>query len=230
MLAGVLERFERQLKGLYQWLLLPPPPNLAGDRHVEYSWIAAHLPPGPGSALEFGCGNSYLGLMAAMGGFDVTAVDLIPVEWLYRHPNLNFVQTDIFDLHASDAHFDLIINCSAIEHVGLGRYGDSREADGDLRAMQVLRRLLKPRGTMLLTVPVGQDATFAPLHRVYGPARLPHLLDGYVPQRGEYWVKDPENKWIRVTKSVALSRPPLRRAYGLGCFVLTVARADPAVI
>ena len=43
-------------------------PNLAGDRDVEWSWVAANLSdPGAGRdrALDFGPGRSSLGLVAA---------------------------------------------------------------------------------------------------------------------------------------------------------------------
>lgn len=220
MLQGILEKFEPTLRHIYQWMVLPPPPNLEGDRHVEFSWIASHLPIGAGRALDFGCGNSYLALMAAMRGFDVTAIDLTPVKWAFTHPGLRFIQTDVFDLDCPPSSLNLIINCSAVEHVGLGRYGDQVGVKGDLEAMKLMRSLLKPTGVMLLTVPVGKDAVFAPMHRVYGPERLPRLLEGFRVKDEKYWVKDYENRWVAVTREEALQRPPRQSSYGLGCLVL----------
>lgn len=198
--------------------------NLLGDRDIEWSWVAAHIGQGPGKAIDFGCGpGSSLGLIAACAGFEVTAVDLGSVNWHYIHHNLKFRQGDILKLDFPDQSVDLIINCSAIEHVGLaGRYGVTKNRpDGDLEAMARLRELMKPGGgVMLLTIPVGQDAIFPPLHRVYGEKRLPKLLEGYVVKKKEYWVKDEKNCWVSVEESVALSRMPRKDLYGLGCFVL----------
>lgn len=197
-------------------------PNLTGDRDIEWSWIASQMPPGSGEALDFGPGGSYLGLVAARRGFNVTAVDLEAVRWYYTHPQLRFVQGNILKLHLPKGHFDLIINCSTVEHVGLtGRYGvkESRP-DGDLEAMIYLRELLKPGGIMLVTIPVGHDTVFPPLHRVYGMKRLPKLLEGYTVERDEYWVKNDNNCWVLTDKQEALGREPLERFYGLGCFVL----------
>lgn len=203
--------------------------NLLGDRDVEWSWVASQMPSGPGEALDFGPGGSYLGLMAAQRGFNVTAVDLETVHWPYVHPGLRFIQGDILKLPLPKEHFDLVINCSTVEHVGLaGRYGvTENRRDGDLEAMRRLWDLMKPGGLMLLTIPVGRDAVFAPLCRVYGRERLPRLLDGYVVEKEAFWVKDQENRWVQTDRETALdfeasagSWDPLQNVYGLGCFVL----------
>ena len=40
--------------------------DLKGDRNVEWSWVAAEMPEGPGMALDFGPGGSQLSTIAAM--------------------------------------------------------------------------------------------------------------------------------------------------------------------
>jgi SAM-dependent methyltransferase len=196
--------------------------DLTGDRDIEWSWVAARVPPGPGEALDFGCGDSHLGVVAAHRGFRVTAVDLGPVAWPYRHERLEFLQGDILGLPLEASRFDLVINCSAIEHVGIaGRYGVTEaRVEGDLAAMARLRSLMKSGGVMLLTIPVGTDAVFGPWHRVYGRERLPKLLDGFAVESREFWLKDAENRWVRSDEGSALAAPSRERLYGLGCFVL----------
>lgn len=221
-LQNILRKVEPFLIRLYYRLRYPSPPNLRGDRDIEWSWIVANLPEGSGKALDFGCDISYLALIAARCGFETTAIDLTPVHWFYIHPNLDFIQKDILDLGFTPETFDLIINCSSIEHLGLvGRYKvkESRP-DGDIEAMAEMEKLLKPEGRMLLTIPVGQDAVFPPLHRVYGKKRLPKLLNGYIIEKEEYWIKNDRNQWILTEKSKALNLKPNRNFYGLGCFVL----------
>ena len=160
----LMQKCEPVLVDLYRRLREPPAPNTKGDRDIECSWIAANMPEGPGRALDFGSGPGWLGLMAARRGFTVTALDLRSVRWHYEQPSLTFRQGDILECDFPSGHFDLVINCSAIEHVGLaGRYlTDEGRPDGDLDAMAVFQRITKPGGMMLLTVPVGQDTTFAP--------------------------------------------------------------------
>lgn len=220
MLSRTLQRIEPKLTRIYRRFSDPPTPNLRGDRDIEYSWIVANLPPGPGKALEFGCANSWLALTAARRGFDTTGIDLTPVEWFYVHPGLRFIQADILSLDLASSSLDLVINCSTVEHVGLERYGDAPNPDGDLEAMATLRRVLKPGGVMLLTIPVGQDATIVPFHRIYGPTRLPLLLNGFLVEQKEYWTKDGENRWVLLSEDKALAQETRRYTYALGCFVL----------
>jgi 2-polyprenyl-3-methyl-5-hydroxy-6-metoxy-1,4-benzoquinol methylase len=204
--------------------------NLVGDRDIEWSWIASQMPSGPGEALDFGNGSSHLGLIAAHRGFLVTAVDLEPVQWPYAHHNLHFIRGDILKLPLPENHFDLVINCSTVEHVGLaGRYSVTEDrAGGDLEAMARLRELMKPNGVMLLTMPVGQDAVFAPLCRVYGAQRLPQLLKGFTIEKEVFWAKNTQNQWVNCGREEALSFKasagswdPLENVYAIGCFVLS---------
>ena len=43
-----------------------------------------------------------------------------------------------------------------IEHIGLGRYGDEMDPDGDLKAIDELKRVLSRKGDLLFVVPVGK--------------------------------------------------------------------------
>ena len=203
--------------------------NVVGDRQIEWSWVSARMPAGPGAALDFGCGGSSLGLGAAIRGFDVTSIDLGPVAWPYRHERQRFLRGDVLALDLPRAHFDLVINCSTVEHVGLpGRYGIREDQpDGDLRAMARLAELMKPGATMLLTVPAGCDAVFAPKCRVYGRDRLPRLVGGFRLHEEAYWQKDAENRWVEVARDAALDEAPFIHArngkyslYAIGCFLL----------
>ncbi len=203
--------------------------NLAGDRDIEWSWVASQMPSGPGEALDFGPGQSQLALVAAQRGFNVTAVDLEPADQFYLHPRLKFLEADLLELSLAPGKFDLVINCSTVEHVGLaGRYGVTKDRpDGDLEAMARLRELMKPGAVMLLTVPAGQDAVFAPLTRIYGKMRLPRLLEGYTVEKETFWTKDRDNRWAPCDRETALafqaragSWDPLKNVYALAGFVL----------
>jgi hypothetical protein len=54
-----------------------------------------------------------------------------------------------------------------IEHIGLGRYGDPLDPDGDLKAIRELIRVLAPGGDLLIVTPVGRPRVVFNAHRIY---------------------------------------------------------------
>ncbi len=238
--------FKRQLvpvylpEGLYSALrrakrtVIPPADvevtaDISGERNIEWNFLSANLPPGPGDALEFGCEHAYMSLQAAMKGYRVLATDLGEQHFGWKHPNVEFRMGDFLTLDFSREHFNVIINCSSVEHVGVpGRYGITEErADGDLAVMEKFAQLLRPEGAVLMTVPVGVDTVMAPWCRVYGERRLPQLLAPFEIAREQYWIKDRTNEWVSAERSVATSFVarhdavnPHGCSYALGGFVL----------
>lgn len=59
--------------------------------------------------------------------------------------------------------------------------------NNDLRAFRTTRCLLKPGGTLFMTVPIGPDVVVWNLHRRYGRLRLPWLLDGWTVDAAYGW-------------------------------------------
>lgn len=55
-----------------------------------------------------------------------------------------------------------------VEHVGLGRYGDPLDYDGDIKSARELARVVAPGGTLLFVVPIsGQARIQFNAHRIY---------------------------------------------------------------
>jgi hypothetical protein len=103
-----------------------------------------------------------------------------------------------------------------VEHVGLGRYGDPIDYDGDLKAMNELSRVLAVDGDLLFVVPVGNVSQIIfNGHRIYTPelviSSFPNLdLVEFtlIPERDE--------------DGGLVSNPPTellaRQEYACGCF------------
>jgi SAM-dependent methyltransferase len=195
--------------------------TLAGDREIEWTWTLAHVQREPGRVLDFGSGNGMMALGAAFAGNEVVAVDLEPEQYLFHPHGIEYVCGDFNLLDFERGSFDQILNCSSTEHVGLaGRYGSTDDADGDLRAMEKMARLLKPSGSMVLTIPVGRDAVHKPLHRIYGEERLPRLLEHWKVREEAYWAKPSSPKFEPVTREQALDEAGSASYYALGLFVV----------
>ena len=124
------------------------------ERIVENPLLFQHVPHHPQKILDFGCAGSSLPIQLCALGHSVTGLDFRPYP--LTHKNFQFVQADIITWKPVLETFDLAVSISAIEHVGLGAYGDPHRDDGDRIAVNKLRESLKKGGTMLLTVPAGK--------------------------------------------------------------------------
>lgn len=201
-------------------------PNLLGDRELEWTYVAARIgryADENSRILDFGCGTGLLSLSAASIGSRVLAIDLMPKQFDTYYPNIEFQQADVMTLDECHERYDLVLNCSTIEHVGLsGRYNSIEAPDGDLDAMQKLRRLLKIGRYMLMTLPMGQDMIINPLHRIYGMERFPRLIEGYRRVEASFWRKDKRNIWLACSEEEAMAEVGNDHYYALGCMVLQV--------
>lgn len=222
-LGGVAKRIDSQL-GIRPWLRGESRPpaggfDLAGEKILDWGWICANLPRGPKRALEIGSGISpIVPAMLAMG-YDVTAVDLC--EDLSRQVSgFHFLMGD-FNALKLESGFDVIVLCSVVEHIGLsGRFNSGGDSDGDLKAMRKIQELLGPNGQLFLTIPVGEDVVHGSWHRVYGPERLPRLLNGFEVTKSRFLIKEPWGPWNECNREAALAYPRDIQRYALGEMIL----------
>jgi hypothetical protein len=66
-----------------------------------------------------------------------------------------------------------------IEHVGLGRYGDPIDPDGDLKAIAELKRVLAKNGNLLFVVPIGRPRIVFNAHRIYSYEQVMRLFSDF---------------------------------------------------
>lgn len=97
----------------------------------------------------------------------------IPVDFYdYRPANveLNGLETKYADLTCLPFGANSVESLSCmhvVEHIGLGRYGDTLDVDGDLKAITELKRVVKRNGTLLFVAPVGKPKIQFNAHRIY---------------------------------------------------------------
>ena len=111
--------------------------------------------------------------ISSIVSFGTVVSAFVPVEFYDFRPaalELDGLQTGAADL--TQLHFpnDSIASLSCmhvIEHIGLGRYGDPLDPDGDLKAIGELVRVLAPGGNLLVATPVGRPRVEFNAHRVY---------------------------------------------------------------
>lgn len=98
----------------------------------------------------------------------------IPIDFYdYRPPqlklsNLTVDKANLLSLPFKDNSISSLSCMHTIEHVGLGRYGDPLDPEGDLKAIKELIRVLAPGGSFLFVVPIGRKAKIMfNAHRIY---------------------------------------------------------------
>lgn len=83
-------------------------------------------------------------------------------------PNIVFHQGDLMELPEAFVDCCDSLSClHALGHFGLGRYGDPVDIDGYLKGFSSLERMLKPGGTLYLSVPIGRQRIDFNGHRVF---------------------------------------------------------------
>jgi SAM-dependent methyltransferase len=196
--------------------------TLVGDRAIEWSWVVAKSPKKVYRALDLGPGDSNIPFALSLISDEVFTLDINLQKRNFLPKNIIQVVGDIISPPDDLGKFDLIINCSTIEHVGIpGRYGSRLSLDGDIVGMKNLLRMLRNGGSMLLTIPVGQDGIFEPNHRVYGKNRLPRLLEGFKIVEERYFGKSTDKPfWHEIDKEIALSTASSHSFYSIGLFEL----------
>ena len=87
------------------------------------------------------------------------------------HENIKFLKANLMDESAFESNIADSISClHAIEHFGLGRYGDPIDPFGHLRGFKNMVRMLKTGGTMYISFPIGlTNEVHFNAHRVFHP-------------------------------------------------------------
>jgi SAM-dependent methyltransferase len=78
----------------------------------------------------------------------------------------------------------------ALEHFGLGRYGDAIDAMGHEKALANLTDMLEPGGVLYLSVPIGPQRVEFNAHRVFAVGTVLEMLEGPFSIEGFHYVDD----------------------------------------
>lgn len=98
----------------------------------------------------------------------------IPIDFYDYRPailplsDLTSKSADLMNLPFKTNSIPSISCMHVIEHVGLGRYGDPIDPQGDIKAINELKRVVKPGGSLLFVTPLGSKAKIQfNAHRIY---------------------------------------------------------------
>ena len=121
-------------------------------------------------------GSRIDGFVAHVASFRIVeAIDVRPLK--SEVPNLRFLCADLMQELPSDLieATDSLSCLHAVEHFGLGRYGDPVNFEGHLAGIRNMSRILQPGGRFYLSTPIGKRQRIEfNAHRVFS---VPYLLD-----------------------------------------------------
>ncbi|MBE8952471.1 MAG: DUF268 domain-containing protein [Quinella sp. 1Q7] len=115
--------------------------------------------------------DGYIAHLLAME-VHVTLLDIRPLP--HKIEGVDFIQTDAMNLdNIPDESIETLSSLCAIEHFGLGRYGDPINYDGWRKALRAGKRKLKIGGTFYMSVPVGSvERVQFNAHRIFHPMTI----------------------------------------------------------
>ncbi|MGQ2965250.1 DUF268 domain-containing protein [Methylophilus sp.] len=108
----------------------------------------------------------------------ITMIDIRPLP--LELPNLKFIKGSILELPFNDDSIETMSSLCVVEHIGLGRYGDPIDAFGSEKAVSELKRVMKPNGIILFSVPVDVvNTVYFNAHRAFTRDYILSLFDGF---------------------------------------------------
>lgn len=149
-----------------------------GDRHEEAGvaeghyfhqdiWAARRIHEAA-PELHLDVGSRLDGFVAHLLAFrEVTVLDIRSLT--SSQPGLSFVQGDVRALPFECRSVPSLSCLHAMEHVGLGRYGDDIDPLGCFTGMAELQRVLAPGGRLYFSVPIGRERLEFNAHRIFAP-------------------------------------------------------------
>jgi len=150
--------------------------------------------------------------------FSTIVSAFVPVKFYDYRPavlNLDRYESGFADLKQLPFDTNSIASLSCmhtIEHIGLGRYGDALDVNGDIKAIEELKRVLQNGGSLLFVTPVGKPRIEFNAHRIYSYEQIIKYFSPLVLK--DFSLITDEGKMINnANPSLVASQQ-----YGCGCF------------
>lgn len=163
-------------------------------------------------------GSRVDGFVAHVASFrEIEVFDIRPLSTLI--PNVCFRQFDLMEVPESHrACCDSLSCLHAIEHFGLGRYGDPIDLFGHVKGFNNLITLLKPEGMLYLSVPIGPERVDFNANRVFAVQTILDLACDALELIAFSYVDDAGDLHERVTLTQKDAEDNFDCQYGCGIF------------
>ena len=121
-------------------------------------------------------GSRIDGFVAHVASFrNIEVVDIRNLEHSV-HKNITFLQADFME-DSNIGKTDSLSCLHAIEHFGLGRYGDPVDVNGHIKGITNLIKMVKTNGLLYISFPISYtDKTCFNAHRILNPQNFYYLV------------------------------------------------------
>ena len=125
-------------------------------------------------------GSRIDGFVAHVASF--REIDVMDIRDLDKseHNNINFIQKDMMNKNFLEENVTDSISClHAIEHFGLGRYGDEIDVNGHINGFNNIIKMLSSLGKLYISFPIGRrNEIHFNAHRVFHPKDILEWSEG----------------------------------------------------
>lgn len=145
-----------------------------GTTKSEYFWqdlLVARMIFAAKPERHVDIGSRVDGFVAHVASFrEIEVFDVRPIST--KIPGVTFKQADLMSPVGHLAYCDSLSCLHALEHFGLGRYGDPIDPKGADRGFANMAGLLKEQGVFYLSVPIGIERVEFNANRVFDPRHV----------------------------------------------------------
>ena len=157
---------------------------------------------------------SHLAVFREIEVFDIRKLTSNVKEIIYK-------QKDLMNLDDSMINYcDSISSLHAIEHFGLGRYGDPIDYFGHLKAIRNITKILKTNGIFYFSVPIGKQRIEFNAHRVFSIKYLLEIFEENYTLISFSYVNDKGDLFEDIQLTDSNIRNNLGCVWGCGIFEL----------
>ena len=159
------------------------------------------------------------GFVAHIATFrEIEVFDVRPLE--AKIHNMNFIQADLMKPQNQFMNYCDSLSClHALEHFGLGRYGDPIDIQGHIKGFNNLVKILKPKGALYFSVPIGEERIDFNGMRVFDISTILNLGKEHLLELESFsFVNDAGNLTENITLTQELIDTNCDCYYGCGIF------------
>jgi SAM-dependent methyltransferase len=163
------------------------------ERCVEFPWVLSRLGEGEERLLDAGSvlNHAFLISHPLLQSKRMYIVTLAPEHVAFWQQGISYLYEDLRDLPMRAGLYDAVVCLSTLEHVGMDasfythRPEDREERPGDyLKALAELKRVIRPGGTLFLSVPYGVYCDIGVM-QVFDERMISRVIEAFGPEQVE---------------------------------------------